>query len=466
MRRRLLVAIVGTVAAALLLAGLGTLALSWFGARRYAEADLRRQVEAVSDSFPALTATRTTDEPTRKLVVAALRRALRLEGVATLTLAAGGDLIGTAPDGILLSDLDVGRLVAGETISGHKARLVYSAVKVGTAPSGTVLVLTNRTGVELGGAVPWFLIAAVGVLVAAVLVATRLARALTEPLEEANQASRRIAAGDLSVRLPETMGASDELTELSASINAMTVALQRSRGLEQQFLLSVSHDLRTPLTSIQGYAEAIADGTVENPTRAGEVILSESRRLERLVRDLLELGRLDARTFSFAIAPVDIDEVIAGCLDGFEPEAREAAVTLRAEIAGPVAGADPLVPVGAVSLVAADADRLAQVVANLLANALKFASSQVVVAARPLGRTVRVTVDDDGPGIAPEDLPHVFERLYVSGRQPVRKESGSGLGLAIVRELVTAMGGSVGADRSPSGGARLWFELPAASSSS
>jgi signal transduction histidine kinase len=86
----------------------------------------------------------------------------------------------------------------------------------------------------------------------------------------------------------------------------------------------------------------------------------------------------------------------------------------------------------------------------------------VVVAARDLESVVRVTVDDDGPGIAPDDLAHVFERLYVARRLPVRKESGSGLGLAIVRELVTAMGGSVGADRSPSGGARLWFELPSA----
>jgi signal transduction histidine kinase len=112
--------------------------------------------------------------------------------------------------------------------------------------------------------------------------------------------------------------------------------------------------------------------------------------------------------------------------------------------------------------VLADPDRLAQVVANLVANALKFAATDVVVAARPGPGSVRVTVDDDGPGISADDLPHVFERLYVTSRQPVRRESGSGLGLAIVRELVTAMGGTVGADRAPTGGARLWFELPTA----
>jgi two-component system sensor histidine kinase BaeS len=453
MRRRLLVAIVGTVAASLLLAGLGTLALSWLGARGYVETELRRQVEAVAESYPTLATTRATDEPSRRLVLAALRRALRLEGVESLTLARTGSLVGTPPEGISLDDLDASRLAEGATISGHDGRLVYAATLVGEGPAGTVLVLTNRSGVQLGGAVPWFLIAATGVLIAAVFVAIRMARALTEPLEQASQASHRIAAGDLSVRLPVPPGASDELTELSNSINVMTAALQRSRGLEQQFLLSVSHDLRTPLTSIQGYAEAIADGTADDPVRAGEVILAEARRLDRLVRDLLELARLDARTFSFHIGPVDIAEVIAGCLDGFAPEARDAAVTLRAQA-----------PTGVMSsavIVAGDADRLAQVVANLLANSLKFAASEVVVSSVRTGSgRVRVTVDDDGPGIAAVDLPHVFERLYVASRQPVRKESGSGLGLAIVRELVTGMGGSVGADRAPTGGARLWFELP------
>jgi two-component system sensor histidine kinase BaeS len=450
-RRRLRVAIVGMVAAALLLAGLGTLALSWVGTRRYVESDLRDQATAVADSFPALASNRAVDEPGRRLVVAALRRALRLQGVAVLAQTRDGTLVGTPPAGVSIDELDASKLAAGETVSGHDGRLVYAATRVGSEPAGTVLVLTDRSGVQLGGAVPWFLIAATGVLLAAVVVANRLARNLAGPLEEASAASRRIAAGDLSVRLPQEPGSDDELSGLSASINEMTETLQRSRGLEQQFLLSVSHDLRTPLTSIQGYAEAIADGTAADTARAGEVIVAEARKLDRLVRDLLELARLDARTFSFDIRPVDITEVVAGCLDGFGPEAGDAAVTLRTDTAalGPGGGT-----------VLADPDRLAQVVANLVANALKFAATDIVVGARPQLGTVRVTVDDDGPGIGPDDLPHVFERLYVTRRQPVRRESGSGLGLAIVRELVTAMGGTVGADRAPTGGARLWVELP------
>jgi signal transduction histidine kinase len=112
------------------------------------------------------------------------------------------------------------------------------------------------------------------------------------------------------------------------------------------------------------------------------------------------------------------------------------------------------------SWVRADPDRLAQVVANLIENALKYATSSVAVTVSSVGSMVRVTVDDDGPGIAPDDLAHVFERLYVTPHRPARKEIGSGLGLAIVRELVVAMAGSVGATASDRGGAQLWVELP------
>jgi two-component system sensor histidine kinase BaeS len=230
----------------------------------------------------------------------------------------------------------------------------------------------------------------------------------------------------------------------------MAGALERSKGLEQQFLLSVSHDLRTPLTSIRGYAEAIADGTTRDPTAAGEVILTESRRLERLVRDLLDLARLESRQFTLDQRPVDLVDVAAATVDGFRPDAETNHLALT------VSGATEAI------LVQADPDRLAQVVANLVDNALKFARTAVVVGASLSGTDAVLVVDDDGPGIATEDLPHVFERLYVSRHEPVRRETGSGLGLAIVRELVEAMGGSVAAQRAPSGGARMIVRLPTA----
>ncbi len=123
-----------------------------------------------------------------------------------------------------------------------------------------MLVLTQSSSLDLGPTVRWFLLASAATVLLGALVASRLSGRLTQPLREADQATQRVAAGDLSARVPVPSG-DDELADLARSINSMAATLERSKGLEQQFLLSVSHDLRTPLTSIRGYAEAIADGT-------------------------------------------------------------------------------------------------------------------------------------------------------------------------------------------------------------
>jgi two-component system sensor histidine kinase BaeS len=227
----------------------------------------------------------------------------------------------------------------------------------------------------------------------------------------------------------------------------MAATLERSKALEQSFLLSVSHDLRTPLTSIRGYAEAITDGATSDPGWAAGVILSESRRLERLVRDLLELAKLQARGFSFAPARADLSQLAVEALEGAAPDAASAGVRLGSQCPGPVP-------------VLVDRDRMAQVLANLVENAMKYATSSVQVGTQAAQGVALAWVDDDGPGIAADDRPHVFERLYVTKREPRRKEIGSGLGLAIVHELVTAMGGTVTAEGAPSGGARMVVRLP------
>jgi signal transduction histidine kinase len=443
-----MITIVGSVVVALVLAGLGTLLLAELGARRYTESELRLQVEAVAAALEA------EDTPLGRLdqrprLVAALRDALRLEGAELLAITPAGEVRGRVPEGITLDSAALAGLGEGETISGNEGRLVYAAAVAerGASRNRTVVVLSDRTAIALGGSVAWFGLAAFAVIVLAVVIARRLSRRLTDPLRRAEQASRRIAEGDLSARVPEPpAGEHDEVADLSRSINAMAGSLERFRGLEHRFLLSVSHDLRTPLTSIQGYAEALADGTTSDAARAGAVILSESRRLDRLVLDLLDLARLDARQFTLAAADVDLDELVEACGEGFGPEAADAGVELNVATKPVRVRADP--------------DRLAQVVANLVDNSLKYARGKIAVEAGPIADRARVSVQDDGPGIDAADLPHVFERLYVARHRPVRKESGSGLGLAIVRELVTAMGGTVGAEAGSLGGASLWFELP------
>ncbi|MET0275885.1 MAG: HAMP domain-containing sensor histidine kinase, partial [Acidimicrobiia bacterium] len=209
--------------------------------------------------------------------------------------------------------------------------------------------------------------------------------------------------------------------------------------------------------SIRGYAEAIADGTVvgrDNRVRAAEVISSESQRLERLVADLLDLARLDTRQFSLQPQPIDARAVVARAVEAFRPSAADIGISLDVPAGDPVS-------------VTGDAQRLAQIVANLVENALKFATARVTVGVLTDADEFSIVVDDDGPGIAPADLPHVFDRLYTSRTVPGRTV-GTGIGLAIVRELAVAMGGTASVDTTldaGTAGTRFVVTLPSSAPS-
>jgi two-component system sensor histidine kinase BaeS len=437
--RRLTVVIVAMVAGALLLAGVGTLVLSQLGARR----DTRRQLEDQAVNVAAsLQATQG-----RPAVGEALRRALRLQGAQVVAFGPRGNRIGPLPEGVTDADVDLASLEADEVVSGTHGNLAYAAASVDARRNTRYAVVLTRTadsGVRAGWR--WFALAAVVTMAAAIAAGAALGSRLTRPVRDADDATRRIAAGDLSARVPEPP-TDDELAALTRSINEMAAALERSRGLERQFLMSVSHDLRTPLTSIRGFAEAIAEGKARDHVHAAAVISAEARRLERLVRDLLELANLDARRFSLDVRATDVAEVVSDTVESFRPAADDARVALVVS-----AGGD-----GAL-MATADPDRLAQVVANLVENALKFADRSIAVDARNGDGGVVVSVADDGPGIAADDLPHVFERFYTATRAPARP-IGSGLGLAIVRELVDAMGGTVRAETEDGRGARMVVTL-------
>jgi signal transduction histidine kinase len=448
MTRRLVLAIVATTVATLVLAGLGTLILARAGARADTEKELRRQASELVTGVANLADRPGGDRPLVALNVFA--RAFHLDEVAALYVGPGGRLVGTLPQGVVAEDLSLARLQAGDVVSGHHGDLVYAAAAQTTGRGTLVVVASRHADGALGSAARWFVIAAAGSAVLAAIVAFTLGRRLVRPVRQVDDAARRIAGGELTTRLPEPPAdATDELSDLVRSVNAMAAELQRSRDLDQQFLLSISHDLRTPLTSIRGYAEAISDHATSDPAWAAGIIGSEAQRLDRLVQDLLDLARLRARTFSLHPAAVDLGEVVRVAAEAFRPDADDAGVALAVTT-----------PPGLT--IHADGERVAQVVANLVQNALKFARSQVSVGVIADGDAGVVAVDDDGSGIPAADLPHVFERLYVAGHEPVRKESGSGLGLAIVRELVVAMGGEVRAETSPIGGARLTARFPLA----
>lgn len=401
----------------------------------------------------------------RNIVTNAVRRSLQLSGASVVTITTDGTVVdgfgltratATAPilqlpRGLQTSDLDHAALAAGREQSGQRGQLVFVAHPLTPVPTGTpVLVLTQqvqRTVAKRAGV--FFIVAACLATLVAALIAFFLARRLTRPISAMQDAARRIAGGDLTARVDLSGHPDDELADLARALNGMASELENARGLERGFILSVSHDLRTPLTSIRGYAEAIADGAVQGDDalhRSAEIISSEARRLERLVADLLDLARLDAHQFSLTPRPIDAADVVEAAALAFVPAADDLGIALDVDAPQPLpADADP--------------ERLGRIVANLVENALKYAVARIEVHVARAGADVVLQVVDDGPGITSADLPHVFERLYTSRTIPGRKV-GTGLGLAIVRELSAAMNGTATVETGDTGGTRFVVRLP------
>lgn len=453
MTRRLATVIVSVVIATLLLAGAGTLLLSAARARTTTVNELRSQAEQMAanigevlDIDESLAATEQAKQLRNRLrLLATMRQIVEFDDISVLIVQRSGAIEGDLPTSLSIDDIQLDVLAQGQSTASNRGKLAFAAAPA-DGPGGRqyVVVMTRRIDAGLGPSFRLFVWASGATILLAFGAAYILGRRLSRPIREASAVTQQIAAGHLGTRLTEPSAHHhDELAELSRNVNGMAAALERSRSLEQQFLLSVSHDLRTPLTSIRGYAEAIHDGNVE-PRRAASVIRTESARLERLVADLLNLATLRSKAFTFHLQPVDLSaaaHTVTDAAAGSQP-----GIAFQPVTSGPL-------------MASADPDRLAQALANLVENSGRYARRVVIVSARADGDWAMVTVDDDGPGISPEDLPHVFERLYVSRHQPERNESSSGLGLAIVHELVTAMGGDVIAGASPAG-ARMSIRLP------
>ena len=492
MSKRITWAILGMVVASLVLAGIGTFVFARVANRTKELARLEQQARAIADLAPPGIALGATADPTatttvvtttsppvsiprtprqrqaeRRAAQASARRAERqgeqsqlrskiaaivqLTGVTEVTVLPDGTVVGDLPAGVESGQLDAAALRGGDALSGSRTAVLWAAAGRTTAGGNLlVVVITTRQEAIFGPTMRWFVIFAAVAIGAGAAVSWWLGRRLARPVQAAVETTQRIAAGDLSARLSDrhTSDPEDELAVLARSINSMANELDRSRGLERQFLMSVSHDLRTPLTSIRGYAEAISDGMADDPRRAADVIVAESQRLERLVGDLLDLAKLDAHRFSFEMADASVADVIAAAVGSIQPEAAAAGIHLAIDEGMPFT-------------VRVDRDRLAQAIGNLSSNALRYARSTVWIRARAEGSGVSIDVADDGAGIPTADLPHVFERLYQASNTPERRESGSGLGLAIVKELVEAMGGTVGVASEPGAGTTFTLRLPA-----
>ncbi len=327
-------------------------------------------------------------------------------------------------------------------------------VLIAAEPQGSAVRPVARLVRPLGWA------ALIAFLVAAP-VALLLARSVTRPLIGLTRATRAVARGDYSQRVPVRDG--DEVGELGRSFNQMAQEIERTRQRERDFLANVSHDLKTPLTSIQGFAGALTDGTVPPDAypSVARIIHEEAQRMGQLVGDILQLSRLEAGDLALALTPLDAGELLRASARRFEAVAAQAGIALLVDV-----------PAGATLGLLGDRGRLEQVLGNLIENAIRHTPSGgridlVAVPGEEQGRAVvRLLVRDSGSGIAPNDLPRIFERFYQAEKSRVvtprngSGRAGSGLGLAIVRELVERNGGTIRAESTLGAGTTMTITLP------
>lgn len=292
-------------------------------------------------------------------------------------------------------------------------------------------------------------VAVVIAALASVGLALVMARMLARPLREVGSAARRIADGDYAARVPRD--GPEEIASLADSFNQMATSLEEQEQMRRDFIANAAHELRTPLTNLQGYLEAMRDGVIVPDRATYESLWDEAERLVRLSRSLDDLAEGDAAagTSATAIGEVDLAAAIRAAVELAQPAIERAGLDLSVDM-------PPAMPARA------NPDHLAQVLANLLSNAVRYTppGGSVAVRAERRAGDLLVSVANSGDPIPADDLARVFERFYRVEKSRDRARGGAGIGLAIVKQLVEAGGGRVGAE-SAEGRTRFWFSLPA-----
>lgn len=347
----------------------------------------------------------------------------------------------------------VDQLNSGENISGRVSSADGEYLLEGrplNVDGSVILIQPMSVAGASAETIIWrlFLALALGLVIAIPLgffAAQRLAR----PLRRASKAAISMASGSRGVELVSI--GPKEVDEISTSLNALDSALTASEARQREFLLSVSHEFRTPLTAVKGYSEAISDGVLvgEKAVDAARLISSESARLDRLVSDLLDLARLGSVDFAISEAAIDLEEFAREVRQVWGYRCQESEVNLQCEIyvSGGFIG-DPI--------------RLRQIVDNLAENALRLSPSDSTLAIRieQLANSLVIEVRDSGPGLSLEDQKVAFEPGALYERYRGVRPVGTGIGLALVGRLATGMGGSASVGAAPEGGARFTVEIP------
>jgi two-component system sensor histidine kinase BaeS len=415
--------------------------------RGAASAQAQRTLARQADGYAAL-----LDRPARRAQATRLGTLLRRQGLELVTVSDNGQALG--PDrAVLPADL-AASVAAGQEVStvvheqGGRRFVEGRPVDGG---GGIVLLAAIDTADPLTTSLRWRLGLALAIgLAGAAAAGLLLGRRLARPLQTAARAAEALSAGRRDVQLrPEGPA---EVAAVTDALSDLATALARSESRQREFLLSVSHELRTPLTAVRGSAEAIADGVVEGDDArdAARVAVAESERLDRLVRDLLDLARLGADDFRLDPADIDLAAVVRDAAATWRRRCEPQGVELRLEA-----------PAGAVP-VFSDAGRLRQILDGLAENALRVTprGAPLVFAVRIEDGSAVLEVRDGGPGLTEDDLAVAFERSALYERYRGTRRVGTGLGLALVAGLADRLGGSASAGSAPEGGAAFRVLLP------
>ena len=348
----------------------------------------------------------------------------------------------------------IGLRIALAAIASAAVGVIIVAVGVGVVGAEIFTALMVEAGDSAAHAHAMYdqsvtivvLVAAVVAVAASLVLAIVLSRMLARPLAEIGSAARRIAEGDYAARVPRE--GPDELLSLADSFNQMAASLERQEAMRRDFIANAAHELRTPLTNLQGYLEALRDGVITADRATYESLWDEAERLVRLSRSLDSLAEGDAAGPP-TLVELDLAMAIRSALELAQPGLEKAGLSVVVDVPEQLPAR-------------ANADQLAQVLANLLSNAARYtpAGGTVTIRAERRPADLLVSIENSGEGIPPEDLDRVFERFYRVEKSRDRARGGAGIGLAIVKQLVESAGGRVGAE-SASGTTRFWFSLPA-----
>ena len=352
--------------------------------------------------------------------------------------------------------------VRGELQLDAGKRLLYVTEPVrasedGQAAVSHILVMAESyrpMRLAIGDLLPRLLWAGAIAFVVSLGLAALLAYSISRPLERIALAAEDVAGGSFEQRLQ--ISAPREIARLASSFNWMARQVQATLQSQQDLVANISHELKTPLTSIQGYSQALLDGTASDAAaqeRAAVIIHEEAGRMRRLVDELLDLARLESGQVQLARESVDVADLVRDCAVRFSAVAEKAGSALEIDVPStlPVVG---------------DGERLSQVLGNLVDNALKYSrdatgGGRVLLSGESREEWVLCSVTDNGPGIPAEELARIFERFYQVEKSRVRRGGGAGLGLAIAHEIVEGHGGRILAESVEGLGTRFTMELPA-----